>query len=330
MTTTRRTLLRATAGFALAAPSIVRAQGTTQATWPAKPITIVVNFPAGGLTDGIARAFGQHVSQTTGQQVIIDNKPGASGNIGAGLVARAPADGYTLLHSVSSTLVQNRVMFKTLGFDPDKDLTIISGTASGVLPVVVHKSVPATNLKEFIEYAKKNKVNFGSWALGSSAHIFAQALNEKYGLEIEVVTYKGETPMWQDMGAGSLQAAMGSMQAMNALLVKGDIRAIVAPSTVRAKQLPDLATSREQGFTEEVFTVRGWLALAAPAATPKEIVKKMSDLWVAAADSEPGRKMMDGFGLTEKPLNHEEVMKDYEVLKATVIPRILALGIKPV
>lgn len=330
MTTTRRTLLRATAGFALApslaAPSTVRAQ----AAWPAKPITIVVNFPAGGLTDGIARAFGQHVQQVTGQQVIIDNKPGASGNIGAALVARAPADGYTLLHSVSSTLVQNRVMFKTLGFDPDKDLTIISGTASGVLPVVVHKSVPATNLKEFIDYAKKNKVNFGSWALGSSAHIFAQALNEKYGLEIEVVTYKGETPMWQDMGAGSLQAAMGSMQAMNALLVKGDVRAIVAPSTVRAKQLPDLATSREQGFTEEVFTVRGWLALAAPAATPKEIVKRMSDLWVAAADSEPGRKMMDGFGLTEKPLNHEEVMKDYEVLKATVIPRILALGIKPV
>ena len=88
----------------------------------------MVNFPAGGLTDGIARSFGQHVQQATGQQVIIDNKPGASGNIGAALVARAPADGYTLLHSVSSTLVQNRVMFKSLGFDPDKDLTIISGT----------------------------------------------------------------------------------------------------------------------------------------------------------------------------------------------------------
>ena len=138
MTTTRRTLLRATAGLAVAAPAIVRAQPA----WPAKPITIVVNFPAGGLTDGIARSFGQHVQQATGQQVIIDNKPGASGNIGAALVARAPADGYTFLHSVSSTLVQNRVMFKSMGFDPDKDLTIISGTSSGVLPVVVHKSVP--------------------------------------------------------------------------------------------------------------------------------------------------------------------------------------------
>lgn len=331
-TTTRRGLLRAGAGvgLAFAAPSIVRAQGSA-AAWPSKPITIVVNFPAGGLTDGIARAFGQHVQQATSQQVMIDNKPGASGNIGAALVSRAPADGHTFLHSVSSTLIQNRVMFKTLGFDPDKDLTIVSGTPSGVLPVVVHKSLPpeVKDLKSFIEYAKKNKVNFGSWALGSSAHIFAQTLNEKYGLTIEVVTYKGEAPMWQDMGAGSLQAAMGSPQAMNALLVKGDVRPIVAPSRVRYVKLPDVSTSEEQGFTDPSFTSRGWLALAAPAATPKEVVQRMSDLWVAAADSEPGKKMMEGFGLTEKPLNHEEVMKDYEYLKSILIPRIVALGIKP-
>ena len=172
-------------------------------------------------------------------------------------------------------------------------------------------------------------MNFGSWALGSSAHVFAQGLNEKFGLKMEVVTYKGEAPMWQDMGAGQLQAAMGSPQAFNALLVKGEIKPIVAPSRVRAGKFPDLPTSAEQGFTDDMFTVRGWLALAAPAATPKAIVKKMSDLWVAAANSEPGRKMMESFGLTEKPLNHEEVMKDYEVLKATVIPRIVALGITP-
>lgn len=322
--TTRRAVL---GGLALAAPSIARAQ----APWPSKPITIVVNFPAGGLTDGIARAFGQHVQQATGQQVIIDNKPGASGNIGAAMVARAPADGYTFLHSVSSTLIQNRVMFKQLGFDPDKDFTIVSGTSSGVLPVVVHKSVPAEvkDLKSFIAWAKGQKINWGSWALGSSAHIFAQHLNEKYGLAIEVVTYKGEAPMWQDMGAGSLQAAMGSPQAMNALLVKQEVRPIVAPSQVRYVKLPDVPTSAEQGFDDPALTVRGWLALAAPAATPKEIVKRMSDLWVAAADSAPGKKMMESFGLTEKPLTHEQVMADYALLKTILIPRILALGIKP-
>src|SRR4029079_7424523 len=116
--TTRRAVLGA--GLALAAPSIVRAQ----AAWPSKPITIVVNFPAGGLTDGIARAFGQHVQQAPGQQVIIANRPGASGNIGAALVARSPADGYTFLHSVSSTLIQNRAMFKQLGVDTDYAYTI--------------------------------------------------------------------------------------------------------------------------------------------------------------------------------------------------------------
>ena len=327
MTTTRRSVLKAS-GLALAAPAVVQAQGT----WPNKPITIVVNFPAGGLTDGIARAFGQHVQQVTGQQVIIDNKPGASGNIGAALVARAPADGYTFLHSVSSTLIQNRVMFKQLGFDPDKDYTIVSGTSSGVLPAVVHsKTTPeeVKDLKSFIDWAKGKKLNWGSWALGSSSHIFAQRLNEKYGLSIEVVTYKGETPMWQDMGAGSLNAAMGSPQAMNSLLVKQEVRAIVAPSRVRYVKLPDVKTSVEQGFDDPALTVRGWLALGAPKATPPEIVQKMSDLWVAAADSEPGKRMMDSFGLTEKPLNHQEVMKDYEYLKSVVIPLIVALGIKP-
>ena len=198
----------------------------------------------------------------SGQQVIIDNKPGASGNIGAAMVSRAPADGYTFLHSVSSTLIQNRVMFKTLGFDPDKDLTIVSGTSSGVLPVVVHKSMLAEvrDLKSFIAYAKGKKIN---WGAGHSAprrtSVFAQRLNEKYGLSIEVVTYKGEAPMWQDMGAGSLQAAMGSPQAMNALLVKQEVRPIVAPSRVRYIKLPDVPTSMEQGFDDPASRrAAGW------------------------------------------------------------------------
>ena len=325
MKATRRTLLRAGTALAVAAPAVARGQSP----WPAKPITIVVNFPAGGLTDGIARAFAQHVQQTTGQQVIIDNKPGASGNIGAALVARAPADGYTFLHSVSSTLIQGRVLFKNQGFDTDRDLTLVSATSAGVLPIVVHKSVPATNLKEFVEYARTNKVNFGSWAIGSSAHIFAQALNEKFNLKIEVVTYKGEAPMWQDMGAGSLQIAMGSPQAMNALVTKGDVKGIAAPNRVRAPLMPNVATTIEQGFTEPAFVPRCWLALVAPKATPKEIVQRMSDLWVAAADSEPGRRMMETFWLTEKPLNHQEVMADYEILKASLIPLIVKLGITP-
>jgi tripartite-type tricarboxylate transporter receptor subunit TctC len=116
---------------------------------------------------------------------------------------------------------------------------------------------------------------------------------------------------------------------MNALLVKQEVRPIVAPSAVRYVKLPDLKTTAEQGFDDPVLTVRGWLALAAPAATPRDIVRRMSDLWVAAADSEPGKRMMESFGLTEKPLNHQEATADYEALKKILIPLIVALGIKP-
>ena len=128
--TNRRGFLLGTsafAGTALAAPAIVHA---TQ-SWPNRPVTIVVNFPPGGLTDAIARTFGHYVSQKTGQQFIIENKPGAGGNIGAALVAKEDPDGYTFLHTISGTLVQNRVLYSSLGFDPDKDFTLIAGTPSG-------------------------------------------------------------------------------------------------------------------------------------------------------------------------------------------------------
>lgn len=322
---TRRSLIGNGAG--VAALIICPSLASTQSVWPTKPVTIVVSVPPGGAGDTIARAFAQHVSQTIGQQLIVDNRPGASGNIAAAQVARAPADGHTFLFAPSSTFVQNRVLFKTLGFDADKDFTLVAGIVPGPLPIAVHKSVPATNLKEFIAYAKTNTVNFGSFALGSTPHVIVHSLNSQFGLSIEIVTYKGEAPMWQDMGAGLLQAAMGSPQAMNALLMKGDVRGIVVPGRARAKQLPNVSTASEQGFYDDYFATSGWLGLAAPAATPIDIVKRMSAVWVSAADSEPGRKVADTFGLVEKPMTFDVVSADYEALKRTLIPRVTALGI---
>jgi tripartite-type tricarboxylate transporter receptor subunit TctC len=324
--TSRRTLMRAMAGgtAALASPGILRAQ----APWPAKPITIVVNFAPGGLTDGIARVFGNEVMKKTGQQVIIDNKPGAGGNIGAGLVARAQADGHTFLHTVSGTIVQNRVLYDQLGFDPDKDFVPVAATPSGELPVVVHKSIPVGSVKELVEYSKTNRVSFGSWAPGSAAHIICAKLNELYGGKMEIVHYRGEGPMWIDMGSGSLQAAMGSYQAMQPLLVKGDIKIIALPARRRNPKFPDLPTMSEQGYTHAAFTQFGWLGLFAPAGTSMDIVKKMSAMWVEAADSEGGRKMYESFGLHEKPLNHEEMIKDLELLKGRMIPLVKELGVK--
>jgi len=323
---TRRGLVRATAGGAavLAAPGILRAQ----APWPNKPITIIVNFAPGGLTDGIARVFGNEVAKKTGQQVIVDNKPGAGGNIGAAIVARAPADGYTYLHTVSGTIVQNRVLYDQLGFDPDKDFVSVAATPSGELPIAVHKSIPVSSVKELVEFAKTNRVSFGSWAPGSTAHIVCAKLNELYGVKMEIVNYRGEGPMWIDMGSGSLQAAMGSYQALQPLLAKGDIKIIGMPARRRNGKFPDLPTMTEQGFTHMAFSLFGWLGLFAPAGTPIDVVKKMSAMWVEAANSEGGRKMYDTFGLHEKPLNHEEMVKDLELLKGRMIPLVKELGVK--
>ena len=324
----RRSMIRGAAALGgagiLAAPSIAGAQ----APWPSKPITIVVNFAPGGLTDGIARVYSEHIARKLGAQILIDNKPGAGGNIGAGMVARAAPDGHTYLHTVSGTLVQNRVLYSNLGFDPDKDFVPVAATSSGELPVAVHKSVPVRNIKEFIEYARNNKVSFGSWAPGSAAHIVCAKLNELYGLKMEVVNYRGEAPMWVDVGSGSLQAAMGSYQALRPLLAKGDIKLIALPARRRNIKFPDLPTMAEQGYTHPAFSQFGWLGLFAPAGTPMEIVKRMSALWVEAADSEGGKRMYDTFGLHEKPLNHEEMAADWERLKQRMIPLVRELGVK--
>ena len=318
--------MRVTAGGAavLAAPGILRAQ----APWPSKPITIIVNFAPGGLTDGIARVFGNEVAKKTGQQVIVDNKPGAGGNIGAAIVARAPADGYTYLHTVSGTIVQNRVLYDQLGFDPDKDFVPVAATPSGELPIAVHKSIPVSSVKELVEYAKTNRVSFGSWAPGSTAHIVCAKLNELYGVKMEIVHYRGEGPMWIDMGSGSLQAAMGSYQALQPLLAKGDIKIIGMPARRRNAKFPDLPTMTEQGFSHMAFSLFGWLGLFSPAGTPMDVVKKMSAMWVEAAQSEGGRKMYETFGLHEKPLNHDEMVKDLELLKSRMIPLVKELGVK--
>lgn len=325
--TNRRGFLWGTTALGGTAMGLAPSAWSSQ-NWPNRPVTIIVNFPPGGLTDAIARNFSQYVAQKTGQQFIIENKPGAGGNIGATLVAKEDPDGYTFLHTISTTLVQNRVLYKNLGFDPDKDFTLVAGTSSGALPMAVHKSVPATNVKEFVTWAKSNKVSFGTWAAGSAAHIVCQKLNMLYDLKMEPVHYRGEAPMWQDMTAGSLQVAMGSYQALKPLLDKDIIRPIGVPGPTRAPLLPNLPTLVEQGYDHPAFRLHGYLVLAAPANVPKDIVARLSTLWLEAAQSETGRKMMDGFGLRDMPIGHVAMAAEHENLKKQLIPLVQELGVK--
>ncbi len=298
---TRRDLLRygsaATAAAMLPAPSIAQA-------WPAKPIRIICGYPAGGLTDTFARAYGEAIAQKTGQPVFVENKAGASGAIAAEQVKNAAPDGYTLMWTISTTMVMNKVLFKKLPYDPDKDFVPISWMDAGHLPTIVSKNVPAKNLKEFADYARNNKTSLGTYGAGSYSHCAVEGMNRSLGLKMEAVHYRGEAPMWIDVGSGAVQGGSGSYAAAASVLQSGSGRAIAVPTKVRMKKLPDVPTFLEQGVTDITFQLQGGIMLVGPAGMPKDIVVKLSDMMVEAGKSERIQKILDTFGIDMAAQDH--------------------------
>ena len=279
--------------------------GLAQA-WPAKPLRVVVGFPAGGLTDVLARVYSEHLAQKLGQAVVVENKPGAGSIIACEFVAKSPPDGYTFLFTISTAINQNRVTYRKLPYDPDRDFTYVSGFDAGHLPLAINASVKAAGMREFVELARKERVTLGTYAPGSYPHMVAQQLNKLYGTQIEAVHYKGESPMWTDLVSGQIHAAIGSYLAMSPHLQAGKIRPIAVPTSIRSPRLPEVPTFEEQGFRETVFLIQGWIGMFAPAGLAPEIVRRVSDANQEAADSPRVRQINANFGLRDKPWPAEE------------------------
>ena len=288
----RRTLLLSSAAALLPAPALAQA-------WPAKPIRIICGYPAGGLTDIFARAYGEHIAKATGQPVYVENKAGASGAIAAEQVKSATPDGYTLMFTISTTMIMNKVLFKKLPYDPDKDFALISWLNAGHLPMIINKDVPAKNLAEFADFARKNKASLGTYGAGSYPHVVAVTLNRHFGLSMEAVHYRGEALMWQDVASGAIQGGSGSIAGAASVLQTGIGRPIAVPSMVRARKLPDVPTFHEQGLTEPAFQVRGFICLVGPIGMPEEIVQKLSDMMVEGGKTPAIQKILDTFGIDE-------------------------------
>jgi len=322
----RRDVLRhgaaATAAALLPAPAVAQ-------TWPSKPIRIVCGFPVGGLTDIFARAYGEGISQRTGQPVVVENKTGASGAIAAEQVKSAAPDGYTLMWTISTTLIMNKVLFKKLPYDPDKDFVPISWMDAGHLPTILHKSVPGANLKEFADYARGNKVSLGTYGAGSYSHVAVAALNRHFGLNMEAVHYRGEGPMWVDVGSGAVQGGSGSVAAAASVLQTGSGRAIAVPTKARMKKLADVPTFLEQGVTDIAFQVRGCIALVGPAAMPREIVLKLSDMMVEIGKSERIQKILATFGIDMAAQDHAFFEKYLAEEGPTWLELVRGLNLEP-
>jgi len=305
------------AGALLAAPLAARAQG-----WPAKPVRVVVGFPAGGLTDVLARVYSEHLAQKLGQNFVVENKPGAGSMIACAEVAKAAPDGYTFLFTISTAMNQNRVLYRKMLYDPDADFTYVSGFDAGHLPLAVAAGVKAANMQEYVELARTRRVTMGNYSPGSYPHMVAQQLNKLYGTQVEAVHYKGEAPMWADLASGQIDSALGSIAAMLPHMASGKVRPIAVPTMARSPRLPEVPTYAEQGFKESVFVIQGWIGMFGPARLPREIVERISALNQEAAETPRVKTLNQNFGLRAKPWN----AKEFEELNREVGPQWIALA----
>jgi tripartite-type tricarboxylate transporter receptor subunit TctC len=281
MTLRRRTFLGLAAGAAAvpAAARIARAQA-----WPSRPVRIIVGFPAGGATDIQARLMGQWLSERLGQQFIIDNRAGASGNIGTEAVAKAPADGYTLLQVVTPNAI-NAALYSNLNFDFVRDIAPVICAARLAYVVVVHPSVPATTIPEFIAYAKANpgKLNYGSAGPGTPQNISCELFKMMAGVNLVHVPYRGGAPATSDLVGGHLQVIFAPVSEAIEQIKAGKLRALAVTTAKRLNVFPDLPTI---GDFVPGYEASGFAGIGVPRNTPADIIDLLNkELNAGLADS---------------------------------------------
>ena len=273
--------------------------------FPARPISIIVPVPPGGIVDMAARLAGDPLTRALGQSVVVENRAGASGNIAYGLVAAAKPDGYTLLASYSMYHVGNPSMFSGLRWNAES-FKPVGMVAVAPNVVVVHPSLPVTSLKELVEYARKNpgKLNYASQGSGSIPHVGTELFKQMNDVDMVHVPYKGSGPAIQDVLSGQVQLFITTPPSVMGHIQQGKLRAIAVASDTRHPLLPDVPTSVEQGMD---FKLDAWVALFAPAGTPDEIVAKLSDALAGSLDSPEVRSRAAQAGITARPMVSAEL-----------------------
>ncbi len=268
--------------------TLIGPSAEAQSSYPNRPVRLVVPFPAGGTTDILARAVAQKLSETLGQQVIVDNRPGAGGNIGSELVARSAPDGYTLLMGTVGTHAINVSLYPKLPYDPVKDFTPIVLVAGVPNVLVVNPSLPARSVAELIAYAKANhgKLNFASSGSGTSIHLSGELFKVLTGVQMTHVPYKGSAPALTDLVGGQVQLMFDNLPSSLAFIKAGKLRALAVTSKTRAAALPDVPTMVEAGVPD--FEASSWFGILAPAGTPRDIVVRINAevaRWLATPDA---------------------------------------------
>ena len=243
--------------------------------WPTKPITLVVPFPPGGPTDMVARVLAQNVGEQLGQSVIVDNKPGANGNIGNAFVAKAAADGYTVLYNTSS-IALSPALYKKLSYNVNTELAPVALTAVVPLALVINPKTPVNSVAEFVKYAKdqKGKLSYGSAGNGNVTHLAAFQLVQHFGIEATHVPYKGSAPADVDLVAGQIDFLTDTINSVSAFIKDGKLKLLAVSTSKRLPNFPQAPTLAESGMTG--YESGAWQGVMVPAKTPKDVVDKLN------------------------------------------------------
>ncbi len=279
--------------------AILLLAGAAQAQgYPAKPIRIVVPYSAGGTVDILGRLVGAKLQAAWGQPVVVDNRTGAGGNLGADLVAKAEPDGYTLLVTASPPLSTNVSLYRALPFDPVADFAAVSLLAEVPNLLEVNPKLPARTVAELVAYAKAHPgtLNFASQGNGTTSHLGAELLKIRAGIEIVHVPYRGTAPALSDLVAGNVDLMFDNLVSSLPMIRGGNLRALAVGSARRSTALPEVPTVIESGYPD--FESTAWFAMVAPARTPPDIVQKLSDGVAAAFQAPDVRTRMDDLGAT--------------------------------
>jgi tripartite-type tricarboxylate transporter receptor subunit TctC len=321
----RRLLLTALAAAALTS---ITSLAQAQDAWPTKPIRIVVTFAPGGSSDLAARSLAVPLQAKLGVPVVVDNKGGAGGTIGATEVARAAPDGYTLLMSNTTPISLSPVMLQPTPYDPIKSFVHVSLVATVPDVVMVHPSVPAKNLKELVAWIKtqKNGVNFGSGGIGSIGHILGETFKNEAKVDITHVGYRGSSPMITDLLAGTLSFSFDTLP-QNVPHIKADkLRPLAVTTRTRSQLLPDLPTVVEAGFPGLV--AENFIGVSAPAGTPDAVVKKLHAAIQEALDDPALVKRLGDFGMQLRKGSQADFAKFVGEQVQAWEPRVRASGAK--
>jgi len=280
------------------------AQGGPQA-YPSRPLRFIVPYAAGGNGDIVARILAQKITGQIGQQIVIDNRGGAGGNIGAELAARAAPDGYSIMLG-TNTHVINMSLFSKLGYDIQRDFAPVTRTTSAPMVLIIHPSLPAKNIKEFIALAKAhpNKLNYATGGSGSSAHVITELFRSMAGVQLTHVAYKGVAQGTTDLIAGQIQMQFNSPATALAHMQAGRVRALAISTAARSSAAPGLPTIAESGLPG--FEASIWQGIFVPARTPPEIITRLNREFVATLNAGDIKEQLRVQGLDSLPSTPEQ------------------------